>query len=401
MHNPPTAPSAAAAALLCEHSPIPIELAPRSARNAGTENTRTLFQAVWESSADGMRLTDADACIVAVNPSFCKLARLFSEELLGRPLTTIYSQEDSERMLQKYRQRFQARQLEKELERTVVLHDGRIVDLAVTNSFVELSGQEPLLLSVFRNVTQSKTAERALYKSEAKMRLIWENALDGMRLMDEHGTILMVNRAYCQLVERPRAALEGQPLSVVYESSRANHVLRAHQERFQSRTIPPHLQKEFTLWNGKRLVLELSNSFLEIADQPRLLLTSFRDITEGVRAQSRLRRLEQEFALERERERSARDNEMREAIGIARKVGEYLHNLPRAKPTLESLSKREREVLRCLVQGFLYKEIAARLSISIDTVRKHLHSIYRKLQVHSRTDAVVKYLQIGPSKSDK
>ncbi|HZV35206.1 MAG TPA: response regulator transcription factor [Verrucomicrobiae bacterium] len=77
---------------------------------------------------------------------------------------------------------------------------------------------------------------------------------------------------------------------------------------------------------------------------------------------------------------------------IARKVVKYFHQA-RAGREIESLSRREEEVLHHLAQGCLYKEIADRLNISIDTVRKHLNSIYGKLHVHSRTDAVVKYLR--------
>lgn len=77
---------------------------------------------------------------------------------------------------------------------------------------------------------------------------------------------------------------------------------------------------------------------------------------------------------------------------IARKVVQYFHRAP-PRDEMAGLSKREEEVLHHLAQGCLYKEIADQLSISIDTVRKHLNSIYGKLHVHSRTDAVVKYLQ--------
>jgi len=77
---------------------------------------------------------------------------------------------------------------------------------------------------------------------------------------------------------------------------------------------------------------------------------------------------------------------------IARKVVKYFHQA-RIGQEIASLSKREEEVLHHLSQGCLYKEIADRLGISIDTVRKHLNSIYSKLHVHSRTDAVVKYLR--------
>jgi DNA-binding NarL/FixJ family response regulator len=78
---------------------------------------------------------------------------------------------------------------------------------------------------------------------------------------------------------------------------------------------------------------------------------------------------------------------------IARKVVQYFNHLPNVNPDLEALSVREREVLDRLARGRLYKEIADELGVSLDTVRKHLQSIYHKLHVHSRTEAVVKYLQ--------
>jgi DNA-binding NarL/FixJ family response regulator len=52
------------------------------------------------------------------------------------------------------------------------------------------------------------------------------------------------------------------------------------------------------------------------------------------------------------------------------------------------LTERERDVLRCLVEGRSYKEVAAQLGISSETVRSHIKGIYRKLQVHSVAAAV-------------
>jgi DNA-binding NarL/FixJ family response regulator len=60
---------------------------------------------------------------------------------------------------------------------------------------------------------------------------------------------------------------------------------------------------------------------------------------------------------------------------------------------LASLTAREQEILSCVSKGFLDKEIAGALSISIWTVHNHLKHIYEKLNVHTRTEAVLKYLQ--------
>ena len=61
----------------------------------------------------------------------------------------------------------------------------------------------------------------------------------------------------------------------------------------------------------------------------------------------------------------------------------------------ESLSERERELLQLLTEGQDNKEIAASLGISINTVEKHLKSIYKKLDVNSRTEALHWWVEKG------
>ena len=78
---------------------------------------------------------------------------------------------------------------------------------------------------------------------------------------------------------------------------------------------------------------------------------------------------------------------------IARKVTlSFLKAGPSPKST-ENLSQREQEVLDCLSQGFLYKEIAEKLGISYETVHTYIRRIYEKLQVRTRTEAVAKFLK--------
>jgi DNA-binding NarL/FixJ family response regulator len=77
---------------------------------------------------------------------------------------------------------------------------------------------------------------------------------------------------------------------------------------------------------------------------------------------------------------------------IARKIVQYFNHQPSRSGVDQILSVREQEVLELLSKGLLYKEIADLLALNIETVRKHCHHIYEKLQVSSRTEAVVKYL---------
>jgi DNA-binding NarL/FixJ family response regulator len=59
--------------------------------------------------------------------------------------------------------------------------------------------------------------------------------------------------------------------------------------------------------------------------------------------------------------------------------------------SLDVLSKRENEILEMLSTGLLYKEISDKLSITTETVRKHVYHIYEKLHVTNRVEAVNKY----------
>ena len=80
---------------------------------------------------------------------------------------------------------------------------------------------------------------------------------------------------------------------------------------------------------------------------------------------------------------------------IARKViasytGQPSPEMP-ATDELNALTEREREILEQLAKGLIYKEIAANVNLSPETVRKHVYNIYLKLHVSNRVEAVNRY----------
>lgn len=78
---------------------------------------------------------------------------------------------------------------------------------------------------------------------------------------------------------------------------------------------------------------------------------------------------------------------------VARKVIQTFQRKPAKPSAREPLTRREEEILELLSQGMLSKEIAQQLSISVETVNSHLKHIYGKLQVRTRTEAVIKFLR--------
>ena len=81
--------------------------------------------------------------------------------------------------------------------------------------------------------------------------------------------------------------------------------------------------------------------------------------------------------------------------GIARKVVQSfsLSSGGAKRNELDELSPREQSVLALLTKGYLYKEIAESLGVSVPTVSTYIRRIYEKLQVHSRSQAITKYLR--------
>lgn len=73
---------------------------------------------------------------------------------------------------------------------------------------------------------------------------------------------------------------------------------------------------------------------------------------------------------------------------IARKVFNFFNT---TSHITETLTDREHQVVQGIVNGLSYKLVAAELNISIDTVRKYIKSVYRKLQINSKGELMARY----------
>lgn len=84
------------------------------------------------------------------------------------------------------------------------------------------------------------------------------------------------------------------------------------------------------------------------------------------------------------------------SASVARRLVDHMRPSQGAAPAdHDSLTPREQGVLDLLAQGLLYKEIAEREGLSISTVKAHIHSIYKKLHVGSREEAMERYGKRG------
>jgi len=126
---------------------------------------------------------------------------------------------------------------------------------------------------------------------------LWEISVDGMRLTDEDGIIIMVNDAYCRTIELSKDELVGKPFSNVYHSSEQQSVLSMYKQDTMNNAIKTHFERENTLWNNKKRWFEFSNSFLNIPDSGKITLSVIKDITERKRAELELVENEKKFRM--------------------------------------------------------------------------------------------------------
>jgi len=160
---------------------------------------------------------------------------------------------------------------------------------------------------------------------------------------------------------------------------------------------PPHvvlMDINLPGMNGIECVVGIKNSFPEIQV---MMLTVFDNSDEIFKSLSAgatgylLKKTPPSRLLEAIAELAAGGSPM--SSEIARKVVQTFAKPATRKFPGTNLTPREEEILGYLSKGYLYKEIAATLFISIDTVRTHIQKIYQKLQVTTRTEALLKCLK--------
>jgi PAS domain S-box-containing protein len=157
------------------------------------------FRSVWDNSADGMRLTDGDGRIIDANEAYCRLVKMPREKLLGQVFSVTYKGHSEDDDISVYRKRFEAGENITRLSARAMLWNNDLIHFEISSSFIQIAGQERMLLCLFRDVSERKRTEEALQESEQQYRSLFENMLNGF--------------AYCRMI------YEGiQPRDFVYLS---------------------------------------------------------------------------------------------------------------------------------------------------------------------------------------
>ena len=140
------------------------------------------------------------------------------------------------------------------------------------------AGHVTEVLSMVHDMSAQQKLEAERSHSEEQLRQVWENSRDGMRLSEPDGRVLRVNAAYCQLVNKSREELEGGLFTAIHAAAAQANRLETYRRRVRERDIASRMERPIELWDGRRIWMDVSSSFIESSQGPRVL-SIFRDVT--------------------------------------------------------------------------------------------------------------------------
>lgn len=244
------------------------------------EKTIRLSKAI-EQSPSSIVITDLTGKIEYVNPKFTEVTGFTYEEAIGNNPRILSSGAHDKSFYEKFwntilsGKDWQGEFLNKRKSGELYWEE------ALISPIINERNEITHIVAVKENITEKKLMLEKIIESESRFRSIWENSLDGMRLLDENGIIVDVNDAYCKLVQMSADQLRGKILNVVYKVNDSSpSAIKEYKDKFDSRNVEKKIEVETNLWNGKKIWLELSNSFIDFPGKKTFLLSIFRDVSD-------------------------------------------------------------------------------------------------------------------------
>lgn len=343
------------------------------------------FESAFNANpAPAMICRISDQCFVRVNRGFLDMTGFSPDDILGRTaleFDVLAGSRGRDNALECLREGKTIPQNESDL----TLPDGSTKCVLVAGQPIELS-DEPCMLFTFADLEPRRRAEKALRESEERFSKAFKlspvasaiSRLEGFRFIE-------VNAAYTALTGYGREQIIGRSAPDLHIWADPE-VRTAFERQVLENGSVRDLDFRIRHADGSERDCRLAAERIVI-DDADCILSIISDVTE-------LKKTEVDLI-------EAIDAVMMDATWFSRKIVEKLANArsgtpgQAASPELDMLSHREREVLELICEGLSDADISSTLNLSRHTVRNHIGSLYRKIQVARRGAAVVWARQRG------
>ncbi|WP_339465626.1 MULTISPECIES: helix-turn-helix transcriptional regulator [unclassified Pseudomonas] len=320
----------------------------------------------------------SDLRYIKVNPGFLEMTGYTRDQVIGTSayeIDILEQADDKDLAIQRLRDVATIPQMQAELR----LPDGTTKQVIVAGQPLVLN-DEPCMLFSFVDMESRRQAEVALRQSEERFAKAFRlTPVPILICSADEQRVIDVNQAFLDTLAYAGEDVVGKTvtqLNVINDAEERERLLVALEKNGRVDRVDVSVRKQ----DADLLECTLSADTVNIQGIPCYLLVLM-DISERKRTE-----LELVAAIE---------EVMKDASWFSRTLIEKLANVKKVNsPQLPSVSfteltARERDVLGLICEGLADKEIAARLKLAPNTVRNHVATVYSKLDVHSRSEAIV------------
>ncbi len=253
------------------------------------------------SATDAMLIIDHEGKIVLVNPALEKLFGFGRTEMLGQTIEILVPARLRHAHVGQRADFFsqpRPRAMGGGAELMALHRDGREFPVEVSLSPLQSSLAQPLVLATIHDITSRKAAEAALQESEARMRAIFETAVDAIITIDERGIMERLNPAAQALFGYSEAEAAGQNVSILMPAPhRAAHdgYLEHYLDTGEKKIIGKGREVEGLRRDGTLFPMDLTVTEMKLGNR-RMFTGMVRDITARKLAEQHNRALMQEIS---------------------------------------------------------------------------------------------------------
>ena len=155
---------------------------------------------------------------------------------------------------------------------------------------------EEVILLYFQDITARKNYEENLKKSDDLLKSIWNNSFDGMRLTEKNGKVVAVNKAFCRMMFINAENVIGKKYYEIYQNKDEDSEAKIT-NKIWKKHVNEYFECELQTLNGKKITVNIMNTLvanvfssdISKSSNQFLLLSVFRDVTDRVKNENKIR----------------------------------------------------------------------------------------------------------------